>query len=425
VQDYWLAHWLDEREIRNEEEARKALDSRGEATRVLELAAEASQLTPQPQGTRGVVAGSQIDLSGRLSCNHPECLREEVDSLFRRTWHYFDSIVVEGLGPYRFVRSSPREADSHWLREMLLLHVDLLLHLRRIGAEPYLIFQEKPHAFCDNHYRKHAEELGLPATLDDNLAQAIIDHLASGGSWRTRGLPDGRRIYAFQHPDLDLLWSFSGDPDEAEPEKEFAAKVIYVSHTLGMIGDVALAQELVVPLATVTDRFLDIQAASSGVDQKEEVALQLDLPVLLGATAQEIIRLREDKLPEFEKFRAALSHAIAERLQRGPDRDPEKLATEMIAEYIRPNLASIETELKSAQRALARKTAQSIAVGMVLTTVGLVTSMPLLIGTGVTAAAGSVLHANKYAENKREIELNDLYFLWHAAREHGGSHYAQ
>lgn len=144
----------------------------------IDLATVFNETPPEVDpGATTVVAGRQMDLSALFSCRAPSCQIAQADRLLSRAWHYFDSIDVEGLGPRRFLRSVESGGPADVAGDVRA-HALVLLHLRAIGAEPYLLFREKPHAFCADHFREHAQEIGLPAALDDEFVRSVIERLA-------------------------------------------------------------------------------------------------------------------------------------------------------------------------------------------------------------------------------------------------------
>jgi hypothetical protein len=52
-----------------------------------------------------------------------------------------------------------------------------------------------------------------------------------------------------------------------------------------------------------------------------------------------------------------------------------------------------------------------------MVTVGLLTGLPVFVGAGAAAAASVSLAINKYFDDRRDVRLSDMYFLWIAARE--------
>ena len=54
----------------------------------------------------------------------------------------------------------------------------------------------------------------------------------------------------------------------------------------------------------------------------------------------------------------------------------------------------------------------SVGVGSALTVIGALDSIPLILGSGLTAAVGTVAALHTYFDRKKEVQLSDMYFLW-------------
>jgi hypothetical protein len=81
-------------------------------------------------------------------------------------------------------------------------------------------------------------------------------------------------------------------------------------------------------------------------------------------------------------------------------------------DFIDPALADIHRRLEVATRALGRKMAQNALIGAAATSVGFLTGVPLVWGGGIAMVGSSIRHLNKFAEEEKDVELSDLYFLW-------------
>ena len=93
--DYWLYQWMDDREIRKAADLRKALRSQAAVDRLIELREDrtGSMSGDAASLDASVIASRRIDLSGYLGCNHFECIVPQIDILFSKTWHYFDTMI--------------------------------------------------------------------------------------------------------------------------------------------------------------------------------------------------------------------------------------------------------------------------------------------------------------------------------------------
>lgn len=419
----WMYEWLDGMEIRSEEDLARALAERDWFPYAEQLTSEydAAEDRLEELDVPAVVAGRSMDLSGLFSCGTPACQIASADRLLTRALHYFDLVVVEGLGPQLFRFEARGGATAH-LTKKVYDHALVLLHLRAIGADRYLRFLEKPHAFCDGHYQQHAKELGLPVVTDEGLAKSVIDRMAAEVKTEVIQLEDGRTRYGYRHPWLDL-WSVMTASEGGPPSVEEWARRTYVQHCVGEIGDVGLARLARLPLMSTADRVIDLSRQSalrredSDVDQ---IGLTLSIPVVAGLAPSELLQLRDEHRDEFQRFRAALVAAIRDQLKRlGNDEDPKTVARAVKRDFIEPELAAIERRMRASRRAMSTKLAQNVSVGAVAVSIGVIANLPLLLSAGVAiSAAGSIAHLNKWTDNVQEVQLNDLYFLWRVARQH-------
>ena len=70
----------------------------------------------------------------------------------------------------------------------------------------------------------------------------------------------------------------------------------------------------------------------------------------------------------------------------------------------------------AAARAFARKATYGVTVGALVTGCGLISGIAALAAGGALATGASVVAAQaKYADDRRDIELSDMYFLVRAA----------
>ena len=423
--DYWLYSWIDEQGVRSRSDADDRLS---EPEGMAKLLRSASEAVAKPDarftgvdGEYPIVAGAHLDLSSTVTCAAAACQIAQVDELFSRVWHYFDRIVVEGLAPDRLPDANEPLSDEHrrWLKSTVLRHVQVLLHLKAIGADSYLEFRTKPHAFCADHYRQHAGELDIPALLDDSVQSRVIDRILQGAELDDLG--DGS--YAFKSPALDLIRvihriSDGESTDEYPPSLRELAERAFTEHSVAAVGDIALARSLQLPLALTVDDILLPGPGSSVVVTEDEVALELQLPYLTGLTTRDLIQIREDYHTEFDQLRHAITLAIRAAVSATGSAQPKAIAQRVERESVTPAVADIERRLQSARRLLTGKLLQDLPIAAIATAVGLMSGVPLIVGAGIAAGAKGLAHANRYLEEKRDIELSDMYFLWRARSKH-------
>jgi hypothetical protein len=198
---YWLAQWLDENEIHSEWELDHTLNSQSGFNGLMEAIFKAAQDFRASQEMRkgeaeypdsnvlsdSIVAGRKLDLSGKASCSSYNCLRQGIDSTFKRVWHYFDQIVVEGLAP-DWLAQEIESANAERIPFTILKIRDqarLLLYLRDIGAERFVVFHPRSY-FCQEHWAEHARELGLAAAVNESRREKTVRDIIKSSEFDIR-----------------------------------------------------------------------------------------------------------------------------------------------------------------------------------------------------------------------------------------------
>jgi hypothetical protein len=411
----WLNDWIDEFEVRSlDDAARLGRDPRGWA-RLRELAERASAdhwSSPLPDQDGSIaVAGRSLDLSGLLSCTAAGCLINQVESLLNQVWHYFDKVVVEGPSPGIFLE---RDEEYDYRLEQ---HVQLLLHLRDIGALPYLIFHDKPHAFCTHHFTESAKDGGLEFLLDSAYERRFKDAVVDTG--RVERLPDGTGFtFSYSGRDHVTLVQWRNGGRHRVPSLRTLANREFSSHGMALVGDVALARSVGAPLVQGAQRYVPPQR--NGRTAPHDVALELHLPVLRNVPAKELLRLRSEYSPELQRFRAALRTAIRQVASADPELSTKELAARVVQDHVEPELADIERRLLTARETLLKKSVLHIGVGATVATAGLLAAAPLVVAAGLTALGAAVKDATGYVDSAAELRLADMHFLWRIRNTHQG-----
>jgi hypothetical protein len=159
---HWLLQWLDSYAVTSPRQADELLN-RPHALSILREEVEAIRYhAPMINDQRGhsIVAGSEIDLSGELSCSNWECIKRQVDTLFSSVWHYFDRIIVAGPSAHFYHSLWESGVPDERIIESLAGHIRVLLHVRNIGAEDIVDFIEKPRAWCAECFTLPCPRLG-------------------------------------------------------------------------------------------------------------------------------------------------------------------------------------------------------------------------------------------------------------------------
>jgi hypothetical protein len=335
--NYWLYEWIDDQEIRKVGELRKALRSSAAVDHLIELREGRTGTIIGDTNSSGsaVIAGRRVDLSGFLGCAHFECVSPQIDTLFSKTWHYFDTIIVDDPD-----LNDPGSDFGEFMWD-IEQRMQFLLYLRKIGASENIAFSRKVSGFCQMHFRKYAESkgLGLDVLFDDEVADKVVRELLSRARFEIEMRADDWH-YTISHPELEpILATYSHSDPAVQPSREEIARDAFGIYCSGLIADVAAARDLRTPLLQVTEG-KQLFEQPTPVDDSL-VALNLRLPVLTNVSAKEILRLKRDNWPEFERFRSALRKAIKKQIEKTGSDSPEKIAQSVVEEYITPELAAI------------------------------------------------------------------------------------
>lgn len=432
---HWLQAWLREHGADTKSTLQKLTDNPRMTREIVAYSEEIVDETIDPlleSSSQAIVAGKTLDLSGDLDCCYI-CLEEQLNRLAERSWPYFDQIVLRGLAPEKVIEYARRSNDA--VTKLVIAHMQILLRIEELGISPLLIFRPKPVA-CSLHYRKHAEEAGIANVIP--RSKSIIEALAAQGRLKSFQLHDDHIDYTFTHPDLphfvqNSFWP-RRMPRSSDESKIFAlvAEDVFYVCSAHLVSDVSCARTLQLPLATEVGihREMLTAAAKHGhtwshqrADERdkplsptvEEVVFELELPIIRGANISDVLALREDQYESFERFRNILRQAIQARLNAGTE-DVSDVAREIERDLIIPGINEIEQKMRTAQSSLGRKVNLSLGTGSITATVGLLSHIPLLAGTGFAVAATAVQHGAKYFDDRREVKMHDLYFLWRATR---------
>jgi hypothetical protein len=150
----------------------------------------------------------------------------------------------------------------------------------------------------------------------------------------------------------------------------------------------------------------------------QDVAFRLDLPSLQNVPLSDLVRIRATEGEAFERFRDALGKASKELLHsKGLSRGD--VALQIARDVIEPELRQLRQRLHAAKRLVNRKALVSIVLGGIATTCGFLGIIPAAIATSggvgcILTGAGNAVY--QYLEEKKNIELSDMYFIWKALR---------
>jgi hypothetical protein len=235
--DYWLYEWMDDREIRKSADLRKALRSPAAIDRLIELWEDrAGSISIDTASLDSpVIAGRRVDLSGYLGCDHFECIVPQIDALFSKTWHYFDTIIVDDPDLH------DPESDFSGFASDIEQRVNLLLYLRKIGASESVAFSRKLSGFCQYHFREFAESngLGLDLLFDTDVENSVVQELLSRARFEITKRGDHWH-YKISHSELEpIIGTYSHSDPDVQPSREECAKDAFGRYCSGLISDAA------------------------------------------------------------------------------------------------------------------------------------------------------------------------------------------
>ena len=418
---HWISRWIDENEIHAEWEIDHVLHSEIGIKRLFEFIEECFNKPSQANFPRigdAIVAGSKIDLSGTIGCCALECLQNTIDSGYKNLWHYFDKIVVEGLDPSRVVAQMEEPFSERKLMQVMSTVVDqakLVLYLRGIGAEDFVIFAEKPHHFCQDHWLQHARELGIGNALDENQHGKLISRIIRASKIEIEKMSDDYWWAAVDSPFFDgtsnLLIS-----NAKRPTKTSIACGLLQDYATAMIADVGMARQMMLPLVEPADvSWVAKSKQKRSPITEKDVVLELNFPVFDELSTSDFLKLRSDEQPHFERFRASLRQAIAAEITAAnAKKSAAEVAVAIETNYLRPGIADIERQVRGNRVALIKKGAVSLAIGGTTAAIGALSSVPLMIvGGGLGASVPLASLINQYIDARNTtVPMSDLYFLW-------------
>jgi hypothetical protein len=318
--------------------------------------------------------------------------------------------VVVGPSAYDMSRAFKEQSG---IPDHLPVYVRLLLYLREIGAEELLIFRQKRPP-CQEHLKDHLHEVGI----DDAEAEAerVIPQLAEEAKLQLR-VHDDHLDYTFSHPLFEhTVWG-AIRPDADEDLSQAVARSVVRKYLASLASDLYTAKVLNSPLGSTVRLHTRLLVGRTIASEDSSLAFRLELPALHGIDARTLLKIRNDERPTFDRFRRALAKAMEDRLAASTSKNAAEIANEIQQDVLEPALADIQMRLKAATGVLTRKAGVTIGIAGLPTIYGLYKATPLLVVPGLMQAVGTLISAtHKYIEERRDIALSDMFFLWEAQR---------
>jgi hypothetical protein len=414
--EYWVLEWLRENHIETLQDVTDLLPKYKVLDTLQQKASDFAATWGRAELSRGqgplILAGTGVDLwGGRMVCPGPSCMRNQVDTLLKHVWHYFDKVVVDDALTMLLVEDW--EGSKADLIRTIVEALAPLLYLVEIGASGYVEF--RPKYRCQLHWVRHAEEQGLGYLVQSR--DKLVAEVMSGGVFYRQAGTDGDEAYCMECPEAEVTVTI---PVAGRSDKELRkslAETVFEEYMVDLVADIEAARDNDLPLGSVLafpGRILQVSRPASVAD----VVFQLQLPVIKGISAHDLIAVRDQESEYFERFRGALRQAAQERIAQAPRcLTSAAIANEITADVIGPEIERIRSRLAASESSLVKKTGVGLLLGTVATTCGLLYGAPevaLSAGTG-TVVAATTAAALKYLETREDVSLSDMYFLWKAA----------
>lgn len=417
IDQCWLYEWIDEFEILSDADIERSLASGTALKRLHEIAAKHTHTDDFVRGNEWsdstLLAGEGLNLAGETTCRGYDCQVSELDHAISKAWHFFDRIVVTGpsAGDIAVALEDTPRRDLFDLHFDIAQDVKLLNYIRNVGASRRIAFRDNNWVHCTSCVKKETAELGLTAAIEKSTKAGVVDQIKREANITIKR--EDKWIAYTRHPLLRSLMVYTFPK---KPTKEAVAQRVFSALNRAAVIDYSRAHRLGLPLATTVEASWLNATGHRGTNAIEErmgrVALKLDLPTMSGMGTRDLLLFLEDQRPYFVRFQSALRAAIYENVKKLDSKSDNEIAKAVMRDYIEPELEDIYRRLSTTSKNFSKKLASATAIGTATTSIGLIGSMPLIIGTGVAAAATIVPQLYKYFDDRSSVRMSDMYFLW-------------
>lgn len=415
--EYWALTWLESEGIKNVGDLKASLTSKsviGDLKRSAKLLVDSWRTSNVEKRPFSLIAGSGIDLSGRLDCNGTECRRAQVDRLFRRAWHYFETVVARDAIAEDLILH--RDCPDEEVRERLLPHFETVLIVRELGAIPLVEFMPRVPA-CFKHWRDHAKEAGIEDIVDQE--SRIVDQLLKESqiTFSNRGK---EVLCTLDNADFSHTQWVRFSKEDARRKSEEALKrealgKVVRSFVVNLTADVKAARLYGGSFGSTIPVFGKI--LTSRGPKISNIAFQLELPALDGLTTAQLIETRLKYENDFSRFRKRLHSFIEECVNEGLTQSAQ-IHNKLRADLIEGELEELRRNLAQTEEALKRKSGYALSLASLVATIGVATGVitpPVAFGLAATISAASLSPGvSKYVDDTVKLKSHDLYFLLQA-----------
>ena len=405
---YWGWRWLDELEIRSREDAERVVADRRHFSDLALRAANAPTSSLKSLGERVVASWG---LGHGLWQHGAQDAPERVNELLRRTWHYYDAIIVEDSLKHDFVHHA--RDPMEWRKPRLVNLITALLEIRASGADGMIFFTDKPKV-CGEDWRHHAEHEQLRELIDG--AEALIGRIVREAKTKTQSVA-GFRELSVEHPLLrrpGRVRIVSKRPPKVLIRE--AVESALASDFSYLRSDLVTARHYDAPLALGDERAIHVLSGPAS----RAPLFELELPVLEDVPLAELLRMRRDLSDLFKDFQAALRRAASEFAARKEAPNPNEIALQVQRDLIDPEVRRIKSALDAARGTLVKKSIAGAALGTAAAGVGLLFGVPVagaVLAAVAAGAAGGNAAIGKYFDTRDEVRRSNLYFLWRVVTE--------
>jgi len=421
MSEYWVYAWLDDKRIQTIDELKRSLASAGtidDLKHCAELIIESWRTASVEARPHSLIAGAGIDLSGRLDCNHSDCRRAQVDRLFRRAWHYFQTIVArDAIAEDLIVHKNCPEEE---LRERLLPHFETVLMVREYGADALVEFLPRVPA-CFEHWHQHAREAGIQDIAEGETE--IVDQLLRETSISLQCESD-RVLCTMNNPD------FSHTQWEYLPQNEIKGKTelqvkrkalgrVARKFLVHLTADVNAARKYGGAFGSTIPMFQKLLASRG--EKVSKIAFEIELPALDGLSTAQIIEVRLEYEDTFARFRKRIGSFFEECIRQGIT-GPAEVRARLKADLIDGELEELKSSLERAEQSFRRKSTYALSLGSLVAIIGVTTGIitpPIAYGLAATVTATSLSPGvSRYVDDVATIKSDNLYFLLQAESNH-------
>jgi hypothetical protein len=422
MSEYWVYTWLDSHGIRTIDEFKARLDSAGvieDLKQSAELVIKSWQTSRVAARPLSLIAGAGIDLSGRLDCNATSCRRAQVDRLFRRAWHYFETIVArDAIAEDLIIHKNCPDAE---IRERLLPHFETVLMVQELGAEALVEFLPRVPA-CFEHWRQHAKEAGIEdiGARETEIVDQLLPETSIALGRGVEGVSCTLNNPDFSHTQwVDFPRKKIRNKTDQQIKRD-ALRMVVRKFLVHLSADVNAARKYGGAFGSTIPMFRKLLADRG--EKATNVAFEVELPALDGLSTAQLIEVRVKYQDTFTRFRKRVGSFLEECIRQGVTRRAD-IQAKLKAELIDGELEELKSNLKQAEESLKLKSTYALCLGTLVATIGVTTGIitpPVAFGLAATVSAASLSPGvSRYVDDTVKLKSDDMYFLLQAeAHQH-------